>query len=142
MGGQYLLTKKQLELIDALAKGQKLEGILKRKKIAPATFHRWFASEAFEQELQFRHQLAQRQSALLLEQHAYKAAKKLIDLMGKEEKPDVVRRACLDVLNLTNNSKRTAEAKAAKSSEPATVTMDKATAAAMLDLLSNECKKK
>ncbi len=142
MAGRNLLTKKQLKLIDALANGQPLSGILKRENIALATFRRWFFSEAFDQELRFRRELIQQQSALLLERKACSAAKKLVKLMDNEEKPDVARRACLDVLNLTNSSKSTADASAVKSSGPATVTMDKRMAAAMLELLAEQAQKK
>lgn len=138
MSKQNVLTKKQLNVIDALAKGYALSGILKRNHISPTTFHRWFASEAFERELGFRHALMQRQSALLLDQNACKAAKNLIKLMNNKDKPDIARRACLDVLNLINNEQPT---NAFATSEPATVTMDQDTAGEVLKLLSKESKK-
>lgn len=127
------LTKKQLQLIDALAQGLDLCDVPTQCNISPATFHKWVTSEAFERELRFRQNTAQRQSELLLGRNASKAARKLIELMEEKDKPDVTRKACLDILSLTGKQTPTT---AAKPSESSTESLDKEVAAKILELLS------
>lgn len=128
------LNKTQRELIDALAEGLDIGALLKKFNLTSATFHRWLTSEAFERELHFQQSVARRQSELLLGRNAFNAAQKLIKLTNDTEKPDIARRACLDILSLT--SKGSTEPMT-ETPAPAKVPLDEKTAAAMLDLLTD-----
>lgn len=126
------LSKKQRTLIDTLAEGLDIAEVLRRCDISPATFHQWVTSEAFRRELAFRQTTACRQSRLLLGQNACIAVRKLITLMDDKDKPDVARRACLDILALVNAD--TSEPIAPE--PPTTAAVDDATAAEILSLLT------
>jgi len=95
------LTKKQFQLINLLAQGTDFDEAAVQSDIALSTLRKWLNSETFRSELAFRQDTARRQSELLLSRFATTAASKLIALL-ESEKEETVRKACLDILNLTS----------------------------------------
>lgn len=128
------LTKKQLHLINLLAKGTDFDEAGVQCGTAPATLRKWLSSETFTTELAFRQDIARRQSELLLSRFATTAASKLIALL-ESEKEETVRKACLDILNLTGKQPQaTGENVPPKPIQP----LDSKTADKLLEVLSKE----
>jgi hypothetical protein len=127
------LNVNQLKVIEALAKGADEDALLETGKIkSKQTLYKWLTSEGFARQMRLRRQVARCQSELLLADNVYTAAEKLVGLMDETNKPDVARRACLDVLALVDTDlpplyEPTAEMP---------VSLDRETAGRMLDLLS------
>lgn len=93
------LTKRQLQLIDALASGMEVPDAMSQCKVSAGRFRQWSKSELFQEELEFRQQLAGQQSRLLIGKFVPLAAGKLIRLL-ESEKEEVARKACLDILQM------------------------------------------
>ena len=128
------LTKKQLHLINLLAKGTDFDEAAVQCGTTPATLRKWLRSETFTAELAFRQDIARRQSELLLGRSASTAASKLIALL-ESEKEETVRKACLDILNLTDKqTENTSESTPPKPMAP----LDSRTTEKLLNLLSEE----
>ena len=130
------LSKRQLRLIDALAGGAELPEALTQCKVSARIFRRWVKCDAFDQELTFRRQFAAQQSQLLIDRFVPVAASKLIGLL-ESEKEDIVRRTCLDILQLGQQSKKKEEAQTQKSGKSA---LPPELAEKILKMLSNEKK--
>ena len=128
------LTKKQLYFINLLAKGTDFDEAAVQSGIAPSTLRKWLSSEPFTAELAFRRDIARRQSELLLGRFATTAASKLIALL-ESEKEEIVRKACLDILNLTD--KQTENASEHTPPKPI-APLDSRTAEKLLNLLAEQ----
>ncbi len=130
------LTKKQRDLIDALADGKTPSEAIAECNVTPAVFRRWLGGEAFAAEMAVRQDIARRQSKLMLAKSATEAAANLIGLL-KAEQPETARKACLDVLALTGTQAKK-ETAGIPLPQPKPQPLDEATAAKMLDILAEE----
>lgn len=128
------LTRRQLELIEALASGRAIPEAMAKCRVSEAIFRKWTSSQAFNTELAYRQQLAKAQSELLISRFIPVAASKLISLL-ESEKEETVRKACLDILQLTSRQSKTETTTAAKSSK---VSLSPKMAEKMLKLLAEE----
>ena len=97
------LTKRQLDVIDQLFKGELDEqAILDKYKVSHNLYKRWLANKNFADELDRRIESSLRQSALLIARYAPLAAAKLVQLTDSEN-PETARKACLDIISFQAN---------------------------------------
>ncbi len=108
------LSRKQLAVIEDSFAGELTEqAILNKHKVSRNVYNKWLADECFRQRFDERIAGAYRQSELILARYAPLAAAKLVELMGSD-KPETVRKACLDVISL-----RASQAVLSKTNSPA-----------------------
>lgn len=127
------LNQTQLKVVEDLASGKEVEWILKTHHITTKTFYKWLTGEAFARQMRLRRQVTRYQSQLHLADSVYAAAKKLVELT-KDDKPDVARRACLDVLELAHQELPPMY----EPPRPPRSPLDRETAGRMLDVLTGE----
>jgi hypothetical protein len=94
------LSAKQLSVIeDLLAADMDQRQILKKHKLKPDVYRKWFDDELFSDELSWQLESARRQSELIIARFAPIAAAKLAALT-ESQKEETARRACLDIISL------------------------------------------
>ena len=100
MSGKSALTRKQLDVIDDLFKGELEENeILQNHKINRAVFNRWLNDENFTNEFHHRIEWLNLQSQALIARYASLAAAKLVALTDSQ-KEETRRKVCLDIISL------------------------------------------
>lgn len=93
-----MLTKRQLTIAQAVYEGQLDEKqIRKRFRISPRQLKKWMQGEEFQQELLRLCENTMRQTRFILSRFGPIAALRLAELIGSD-KPDVARRAALDMI--------------------------------------------
>ena len=106
--GKQRVTKRQAEVLDDLFGGEMSEvEVLAKHKVAMGTYRRWLECEVFVDEYDFRIESSRRQGQLIIARYVPAAAAKLVGLAG-DDKGEVARKACLDVMSLPfcdNNKK-------------------------------------
>ena len=94
-----MLTQRQRAAAKALFEGLLTETqILKQYRLSPTTWQQWLQTEEFKQELQEHCQSAIRETCFIITRYGPIAALKLAELLGSD-KPDVARRAALDLID-------------------------------------------
>ena len=94
-----MLTKIQKVVANELYEGTFNEQeILERFKLSSVILQHWLGKEEFKQELERLREQARRQTQCTIARYAPTAALKLAELVGSE-KPDVARRAALDLID-------------------------------------------
>ena len=94
------LTEEQLAVIEDLVDGELDEvKILRKHGISTRLYQDWLEQGAFVAGLQFLMDSARRLGMFRIARYGPEAAKRLLALT-KCEKPDVARRACLDILTM------------------------------------------
>ncbi len=92
------LTKRQLAVIEDLFSGELDEqAVLDKHKVNKKLYNKWQSDDAFIAQFNARIAAAYRQSSALIASYAPLAAARLIALTDND-KPEVVRRACLDII--------------------------------------------
>lgn len=95
------LTEEQLAVIEDLVDGKLDEtAVLRKHGVSKCDYRHWLGQEAFIAELQFLMDSARRWGMFLIARYAPEAAESLLALAKNENKPDVARRACLDILTM------------------------------------------
>jgi hypothetical protein len=95
-------SKRQLAVIEDLFTGELEErAVLDKHGVKPTVYSRWLADERFIEHFERRIAQAHRAGRLILARSAPKAAAKLVELT-QGEKEEVARKACLDIIALTN----------------------------------------
>ncbi len=74
--------------------------VLKAHGVSKGDYRQWLEQEAFIAELQFLMDSARRRGMFRIALYAPEAAKSLLALATDKAKPDVARRACLDILTM------------------------------------------
>ena len=94
------LTKKQLSVIDEIFNGELTEQqILNKYKISRTIFNNWLGDKTFTEHFDKRVAAAYLHSSAYLARYAELAASKLVRLI-ESDKPDIARRACLDIISM------------------------------------------
>ncbi len=94
------LTEEQLAVIEDLVDGELDEtAVLKAHGVSKDDYRKWLKQQAFIAELQFLMDSARRLGMFRIARDAPEVAKRLLALT-KCDKPDVARRACLDILTM------------------------------------------
>jgi len=78
------------------------QDVLDKHSISRSLYHRWLADERFNAEFEKRIAQAYRAGRIILARHAAAAAEKLVELTACKDKPDIARRACLDIIATEN----------------------------------------
>jgi len=92
------LTKRQLAVIEDIFSGELGEqAVLDKHKVSKKLYNKWQSDVNFIEHFDGRIAAAYRQSTALIASYASLAAAKLIALTNTD-KPEVVRRACLDII--------------------------------------------
>jgi len=92
------LTKRQLDVIDALFAGELDEqAVLEKHNVNARLYSKWQADDVFVEQFEKRIAAAHRQSAALIARYAPVAATKLVQLT-QSEKEETARKACLDII--------------------------------------------
>ncbi len=135
------LTEEQLAVIEDLADGELDEtAVLKKHGVSKDNYRQWLEQEAYIAELQFLMDSARRLGMFRIARYAPKAAKSLLALATDKSKPDVARRACLDILTMPQSlADRVDEASDKGTIEPL---VDTPTAAIILAALAKAKRKK
>ncbi len=95
------LTEEQLAVIEDLVDGELGEtAVLRKHGVSKEDYRQWLGQEAFIAELQFLMDSARRLGMFRIARYAPAAAKSLLALTKDNSKPDVARRACLDILTM------------------------------------------
>ena len=95
------LTEEQLVVIEDLVDGDLDEtAVLKARGVSKDDYRQWLEQEAFIAGLQFLMDSARRLGMFRIARYAPEAAKSLLALAKDKNKPDVARRACLDILTM------------------------------------------
>jgi hypothetical protein len=141
------LSRRQLAVIEDLFAGELTEqAILNKHKVSRTVYNTWLSDECFRQQFDERIASAYRQSELILARYAPLAAAKLVELMGSD-KPETVRKACLDVISLrvsqavlskTATTVGTLNQSASNVAEPNPPQLSDETASKILSILANE----
>jgi len=98
------LTKKQLAVIDEIFNGELTEQqILNKYEISRTIFNNWLSDKTFTEHFDKRVAAAYLQSSAYLARYAALAASKLVHLT-ESDKPDIARRACLDIISMLKGS--------------------------------------
>ena len=98
------LTKRQLAVIEELFSDELTEQqVLNKYKVSRTLFNKWLSNETFTEHFDKCIIAAYRQSTAYLARYAGLAASKLVRLT-ESDKPDVARRACLDIISMLNDS--------------------------------------
>jgi hypothetical protein len=141
MANAKKLSRKQLAVIEDLFVGELTEqAILDKHKVSRNVYNKWLSDECFRQQFDERIASAYRQSELILARYAPLAAAKLVELMGSD-KPETVRKACLDVISLrasTNNSAAMLDQSASNVTEPNLPQLSDETASKILSILAEQ----
>jgi hypothetical protein len=93
------LGRKQRAVINDLLSGLNKYESLEKNKISPSRYKLWLKSKLFRQELLARFDAEKRQGKFVMARCIPQAAEKLSELIGSE-KPEIARKACVDVLSL------------------------------------------
>ena len=94
-----MLTKRQRQVTRALCEGQMNEPeLLKHYRLTPRVFNRWLKSEEFQEELDRLREGYHRETFDIISRFGPIAALKLAELVTTD-KPDVARRAALNVID-------------------------------------------
>ena len=94
------LTKRQLDVIDALFAGELDEqAVLEKHNVSARLYNKWQAEEVFVEQIEKRIAAAYRQSAVMIARYAPVAAAKLVQLTQSEQ-PETARKACLDSISM------------------------------------------
>ena len=94
------LNGKQFAVIEDLVGGEMAEtAVLAAHRVSQNDYLQWLKQTDFAALLQFRLDTMRRSAILLIATYAPKAAERLLDLTTNE-KPEVARRACLDILTM------------------------------------------
>lgn len=94
------LTKRQLAVIEDLFSGELDEqAVLDKHKVSKKLYNKWQSDVNFIEHFDGRIAAAYRQSSALIASYAPLAAARLIRLT-ESDKPDVARRACLDIISM------------------------------------------
>jgi hypothetical protein len=135
------LTRRQRVVLDDLFTSEmKEQEVLDKHDVSRSLYHRWLADERFNAEFERRIAQAYQAGRVALARYAPEAASKLIELTACEGKPDIARRACLDII-ATQNPATTAPSAVASppaASEPPTTPLTPETASRILALLAGE----
>ena len=100
MSKKSRLTKRQLDVIDALFAGEPdHRKVFEKHKVSPRLYSKWQDDPAFIKEFERRVAAAYRCSAALVVGYAPVAATKLVQLTDSD-KPETARKACLDVISM------------------------------------------
>ncbi len=95
------LTEEQLAVIEDMTDGELDEtAVLRKHGVSKEDYRQWLGQEAFIAELQFLMDSARRLGMFRIARYAPGAAKSLLALTNDNSKPDVARRACLDILTM------------------------------------------
>jgi hypothetical protein len=95
-----MLTKKQKELAAALCDAAESEReILQRFHMKPGQLQRLLKKPAFQDELNRINESSLQETRRILTRNAPRAALMLVSLLGQHDKPDIVRRAALDLVD-------------------------------------------
>lgn len=95
------LTEEQLAVIEDLVDGELDEtAVLSKHGVSKGDYRQWLEQEAYIAELQFLMDSARRLGMFRIARYAPDAAKSLLALAKDKSKPDVARRACLDILTM------------------------------------------
>lgn len=134
------LTEEQLAVIEDLVDGDLDEtAVLKAHGVSKDDYRQWLEQEAFIAELQFLMDSARRLGMFRIARYAPEAAKSLLALAKDKNKPDVARRACLDILTMPQSlADRVDEASDKGTIEPL---VDTPTAAIILGALAKAKRK-
>ena len=98
------LTKRQLAVIEELFSDELTEQqVLNKYKVSRTLFNKWLSDETFIEHFDKCIVAAYRQSIAYLARYAELAASKLVRLT-ESDKPDIARRACLDIISMLNGS--------------------------------------
>ncbi|MCD6395599.1 MAG: hypothetical protein J7M40_19115 [Planctomycetes bacterium] len=94
------LSSKQLGVIDDLVGGEMDEkAVLAVHRVSMNDYGQWLEQTDFTALLQFRLDTMRRSAILLIAAYAPKAAETLL-VLTRDKKPEVARRACLDILTM------------------------------------------
>jgi hypothetical protein len=93
------LGRRQRAVIDDLLNGLYKYESLEKNKISPSRYRLWLKNKLFRQELLARFDAQKRQGKFVMARCIPQAAEKLSQLIGSE-KPEIARKACVDVLSL------------------------------------------
>jgi len=111
---------------------------LEAHAVSTVDYRRWLEQADFAESLRFWLDTARRQAVMMIAVCAPKAAERLLQLTA-DKKPEVARRACLDILTL---HKTLAEGADRTSGETAsTPDIDTATAAVILEAIAKQKQK-
>lgn len=96
-------SAKQLAVIDDLFEGRLEEqAILEKHKLSRKLYDKWLADEAFTSHLDWRMAWEYRRSDFMLAHYARVAVSNLVQLTDPQ-KPEVARKACLDIITMRTN---------------------------------------
>ncbi len=141
MARKRYLRKRQLEVLDDLFSGELDEGaVLRKHKVSSAVYNRWLAEELFVSEFSRRLASARFQSELIIARYSAVAAAKLVALT-ESDKPETARKACLDIINSTLDSRcsmGTKDEERGMRDEPQAQQVSPATASRLLAALAEE----
>ncbi len=113
-----MITTKQRQVIAAMVGGDDDEATLcERFEITPRQLQRWCDEPEFQDALRLRRQVKLREAQNYLLSHGPLAARRLVALLGEQDKPDTVRRAALDILDRCNEIEKTAHNEASDASD-------------------------
>lgn len=105
MSKQKHLTKKQLAVIDDLFESELKESeILNKHKVSRNLYNRWLADKIFADEIDNRIAAAYKRNAACIAANAAKAINRLLEMAG-EDKGEITRKACLDIIELQNQAR-------------------------------------
>ncbi len=93
------LGRKQRAVIADLISGLNKYESLEKNRISPSRYRLWLKNKLFRQELLARFDAQKRQGKFVMARCIPQAAEKLSKLIGSE-KPEIARKACVDVLSL------------------------------------------
>ena len=112
------LTKRQMDFInDLFNSGLEESEVLARHKLSLMVYRKWLGEKIFQDELEFRKVLIQRQSELLMAKYSTVATVKLIELLDSGNK-ETVRKACLDILAANKEKEKSKPDSAKDKDEP------------------------
>ncbi len=105
MSKQKILTKRQLAVIDDLFESNLPESeILKKHKVSRTLYNRWLTDKFFADEIDRRIAATYKRNAACIATNAAKAISKLLEMAG-EDKSELTRKACLDIIELQNQAR-------------------------------------
>ncbi len=99
------INKRQKDfLVEILDKRIPVDTAMERLDIGAALLCQWFSSPAFLDELAKRIEFITKRSDMLISQHRLTAVERLV-LLTNCDKEETARKACLDIIELTDNDK-------------------------------------
>ncbi len=97
------LTRRQRAVIEDLFTAEMEEPeVLDKHDVSRNLYNRWLADERFEAAFEKRIAQAYLAGRVILARYAHAAAFKLVELTACKDKPDIARRACLDIIGTEN----------------------------------------